>query len=225
MIKVWREEECGYKSCLLRGINGYVKQWKIVRHEIEKEHPNKMKSQWENLKVAETIVHLGNMKSLVWLKHSKVGWTGDTCYFCSVAKSFETSWSAAQHTSLSFTISQSLLKLMATESVILSNYFILCHPFLLLPSIFPSIRVFLSEWLLASSGQSIRASASASVLPMNIQGWFPSDWLVCSPCSPRDSQKSSPTPHFKSINSLAFSFLHSPTLTSIHDYWKNHSFD
>ena len=46
-----------------------------------------------------------------------------------------------------------------------------------------------------------------------------------SPCSSRDSQESSPTPQFKSINSLVFSFLHSPTLTSIHDYWKNHSFD
>ena len=51
------------------------------------------------------------------------------------------------------------------------------------------------------------------------------DWLVWSPCSPRDSQESSPKPQFKSINSLALSLLHSPTLTSIHDYWKNHSFD
>ena len=51
------------------------------------------------------------------------------------------------------------------------------------------------------------------------------DWLVGSTCSPRDSQESSPTPQFKSINSLAFSFLYSPTLTSIHDHWKNHSFD
>ena len=49
--------------------------------------------------------------------------------------------------------------------------------------------------------------------------------LVGSPCSPRDSQESSPTPQFKGINSLVFSFLYSPTLTSIHDYWKNHSFD
>ena len=49
--------------------------------------------------------------------------------------------------------------------------------------------------------------------------------LVGSPCSPRDSQESSPTPHFKSINSLALSLLHSPTLTSIYDYWKNHSLD
>ena len=51
------------------------------------------------------------------------------------------------------------------------------------------------------------------------------DGLVGSPCNPRDSQESSPTPQFKSINSLALSFLYSPTLTSIHDYWKNHSLD
>ena len=49
--------------------------------------------------------------------------------------------------------------------------------------------------------------------------------LLGSPCSPRDSQESSPTPQFKSINSLALSFLHSPTLTSVHDHWKNHSLD
>ena len=55
---------------------------------------------------------------------------------------------------------------------------------------------------------------------MNIQDWFPLDWLVESPYSPSDSQESSPTPQFKSINSLALSFLYSPTLTSIYDYWK-----
>ena len=60
---------------------------------------------------------------------------------------------------------------------------------------------------------------------MNIQDWFPLGLLVCSPCSPRDSQESSPTPQFKSINSLAFSLLYGPTLTSIHDYRKNYSFD
>ena len=54
---------------------------------------------------------------------------------------------------------------------------------------------------------------------------FLKDELVGSPCSPRDSQESSPTPQFKNINSLVLSFLYSPTLTSIHDYWKNHSFD
>ena len=54
---------------------------------------------------------------------------------------------------------------------------------------------------------------------------FLEDWLVGSPCSLRDSQESSPTPQFKSINSSVLSFLYSPTLTSIHEYWKNHSFD
>ena len=74
-----------------------------------------------------------------------------------------------------------------------------------------------------SGGQSIGASASASVLPMNIQDWFPLgyDGLVGSPCSPRDSQESSPTPQIKNINSSVLSFLYSPTLTSIHDSWKN----
>ena len=66
----------------------------------------------------------------------------------------------------------------------------------------------------ASGGQSIGVSASASVLPMNSQDWFPLE------LSPRDSQESSPTPQFKSINSLVLSFLYSPTLTFIHDYWK-----
>ena len=54
---------------------------------------------------------------------------------------------------------------------------------------------------------------------------FLEDGLVGSPCNPRDPQESSPTPQFKSINSLALSFLYSPTLTSTHDYWKNHNFD
>ena len=134
-------------------------------------------------------------------------------------------WAAALQASLSITNSQGLLKLMSIESVMPSNHLILCHPLLLLPSIFPSIRVFLMSWLLASGGQSIGASASASVLPVNIQGWFPLGLTGLIPCSPRDSQESSPTPQFKSINSSMLSFLYGPTLTSIHDYWKNHSFD
>ena len=82
---------------------------------------------------------------------------------------------------------------------------------------FPTLESFLMSQVFASGGQSIGGSALASVLPMNIQAW--------SPCCPRDSQQSSPTPQFKSINSLALSFLHSPTLTSIHDHRKNHSLD
>ena len=85
---------------------------------------------------------------------------------------FVTPWTAACQASLSFTISQNLLKLMSIELMMPSNYFILCHPLLLLPSIFPGIKVFSNELALASGGLSIGASASASVLPMNSQGWF-----------------------------------------------------
>ena len=137
---------------------------------------------------------------------------------------FATPWTAARQASLSITNSQSLLKLMSIESVMPSNHLILCRPFLLLPPIPPSIRVFSSQ-LFTWDGQSIGVSASASVLPMNTQDWSPLGGLVGSPCSPRDSQESSPTPRFKSINFLALSFLHSPTLTSIHDHWKNHSLE
>ena len=88
-----------------------------------------------------------------------------------------------------------------------SNHLILCHSLLLPPSIFPSITVFSSESLFTPGSQSIGVSASASVLPMNIQDWFPLYGLVGSPCSPRDSQEPSPTPQFKSINFSAHSFL------------------
>ena len=91
-----------------------------------------------------------------------------------------------------------------------SNRLILCHALLLLPSIFPSIRVFSNESVLH-----IRWSMywSFSISPsMNIQNWFPVS-LVWSPCSPRDSQESSSTPQFKSISSPKLSFLYSPTLT------------
>ena len=86
---------------------------------------------------------------------------------------------------------------------------------------FPMSQFF--EW----GGQSIGISASASVVPMNIQDWSPElkDWLVWWSCSPRGSQESSLRPQFKSINSSALSFLYSPTLISIHNYGKNYGFD
>ena len=85
---------------------------------------------------------------------------------------------------------------------------------------FPASEYFQMSQFFASGGHSIGASASASVLPMNIQDWFPLDRLVWSPCCPRDSQESSPAPQFESISSSALS-LYGPTLTSIHGYWKN----
>ena len=90
---------------------------------------------------------------------------------------------------------------------------------------FPASESFPMSQLFASDGQSIGVSAPASVLPMNIQDWFPLDGLVGSPCSPRDSQESYPPPEFKNINSLALSFLYNPNITSMHDYWKNHNFN
>ena len=87
-----------------------------------------------------------------------------------------TPWTAAGQASLSFTISWSLPNLTSIESMIPFNHLILCRPLLLLPSIFPSIRVFSSD--LALYSQSIAASALASVFPMNIQGWFPLGLIV-----------------------------------------------
>ena len=78
--------------------------------------------------------------------------------------------------------------------------------------------------LSSSSSQSIVTSASALVLPMNIQSWFPLGLTGWSPCCPRDSQESSPVPQFEGIDSLMLSLLYGSAHTLVHDYWKNHSF-
>ena len=89
---------------------------------------------------------------------------------------FATPWTAACQAPLSITNSWSLLKLTSMESVMPSNHLILCRPLLLPPSIFPSIRVFPMSQFFTSGGQSIRVSASTSVLPMNIQDLSPLGW-------------------------------------------------
>ena len=115
-------------------------------------------------------------------------------------------WIIACQASLSFTISQSLLKFVSTESVMLSNFLILCHSLLLLPSIFSSIKFlwFLAfvcllpvSWLFTSGGQSFETSASTAVFVMDIWCWIFWNWLVWYPCCLRDSQESSPAPRFK----------------------------
>ena len=123
-----------------------------------------------------------------------------------------------------FTISQSLLKLMYIESVMPTNHLVLCHPLLLLPSIFPSIRVLSNE-----SACPIRWpkywSFSFTISPFNEYSGLISfriygfDLLQ----SKGLYKESSPTSQFKSINSLELSLFYGPTLTSIHDCWKNHS--
>ena len=135
-------------------------------------------------------------------------------------QSFVTPWTIARQAFLSITNSQSLLKLMSIESVMPSNHLILCHPLLLLPSIFPSIRVFSKQSALCIRWRKYW-SFSFTISPTNEYSRLISlrmDWLDL-------LVESSPTPQFKSINSLALSFLYSSTLTSIHEYWKKHSFD
>ena len=90
---------------------------------------------------------------------------------------------------------------------------------------FPASGSFQMSQLLTSGDQSFGVSASTSVLPMNTQDWFPLGLTGWISLQSKDSQESSPTPQLKSINSSTPSFLCSPTLTSKHDYWKNHSFD
>ena len=106
-----------------------------------------------------------------------------------------------------------------------SNHLILCHPLFLPPSIFRSIGVFSNESVICISWPKYW-SCSFSISSSNEYSGLISFRMEAGfPCSSRDSQESTPTPQFKSINSLAHSFLYTPTLTSIHDYWKNHSFD
>ena len=137
---------------------------------------------------------------------------------------FETPWTPARQASLSITNTWSLLKLMSVESVMRSNGLILCCPLLLLPSIFLSISIYSNESIICIRWPKC-SNFSFSISPSNEYSaliFFRIE-MAGSPCSPRNSQESSPTPQLKSINSSVLSFLYSPTLTSIHDYWKHHS--
>ena len=128
--------------------------------------------------------------------------------------------------SLSVTNSKSLLKLMSIKLVMPSNSLIVWWPLLLLPSVFPSIRVFSSKSVLCIRWPKYW-SFSFSIGPSNKYSGLISlriD-LIGSPHSPRDSQESSLTAQFKTTNSSALSLLYGPTLTSVCNYWKNHSFD
>ena len=133
-------------------------------------------------------------------------------------------WTAACQAFLSISNSRSLLRFMSVESVMPSNHLILSSPSP--PAFNPSQHQGLFQ-LVNSSHQVAKVLEfhSTSVLPVNIQDWFPLGWTGWISFSPRDSQESSPAPQLKSVNSSALSFLYSPTFTSIHDYWKNHSLD
>ena len=109
-------------------------------------------------------------------RHSSVEDTFSSVQSLSLVWLFATPWIAARQASLSITNSQSPPKTKSTGSMMPSNHLILCRPLLLLPTIFPSIRVFKVSQLFTSGGQSTRVSASASVLPMSIHDWFPLGW-------------------------------------------------
>ena len=143
----------------------------------------------------------------------------------SCARLFVTTWTAACRVSLSITSSWSLLKLKSFESAMPTNPLILWHPLLLLPLIFPSNRVFSNESVLhirwsknCNFSFSINTSKEKSgIISFRIH-WF--NLFVV-----QGTLESLPTTQIKNFNSLVLSFLYHPTLTSIHDYWKNHSFD
>ena len=137
---------------------------------------------------------------------------------------FATPWAAAYQALLSFTISRSLFKLMSIESVMSSNHLFLCHPPFLLPSIFPSIRVFSYESVFCIRWPkywSFSISPSNEYLGLIS---FRIDWFDLFPVQ-GTPKESSPTPHFKGSNSSALSLLYDLTLTSAHDYWESYSFD
>ena len=138
-------------------------------------------------------------------------------HLLSCARLFVNPWTATHQVPLYSTTSWNFLKYMSIESVMVSNYLILCCPHLFLIPVLPRIPVF-------SNGFS---NQMAKILEYQHQSFqwifwvtFLSVWMIGSPCSPSDSQESSPAPQFKSISSLALSFLYSAILTSVYDYWK-----
>ena len=138
---------------------------------------------------------------------------------------FATPWTTAHSASLSFTISQSLLKLMFIALVMPPNHLILCCPCLLLPLIFPSIRVFSNKSVLRIRWPKYW-SFSFSISPSNEYSGLFSFRIDSFDLAVQGTlQESSPAPQFKSINFSMLSFPYGPTRTSVHDYWENCSFD
>ena len=141
--------------------------------------------------------------------------------------SFKITWTEVYQATLSSTVSQSLLKFISIELVMLSNHLTLCHPLLFLPAIFPSIEVFSNE-----SALPIRCpkywSFNLSISPSNEHSgliFFRMDWFNLLAVQGLSGVFSKTLPQFESISSSALSLLCDPVLTSVHDYWKNHSFD
>jgi len=138
---------------------------------------------------------------------------------------FATPWTTAHQASLFITNSWSLLRLMSIKSVMPSSHLILCRPLLLPPSIFPALASFLMSQFYSSGGQSIGVSASASVLPMSIQDLFPLGWTGWISLQSKWLSRIFSNTTVQKHQFFGACFHYSPALTSIHDYWKNHSLD
>ena len=134
---------------------------------------------------------------------------------------FPTPWNTAHQASLSIINSWSLLRLLPIEMVTISSSIV---PFLCLQC-FPASGSFPVSQFFASGDQVLKFQLQHQSCQWIFRTDLLYNWLVWLPCSPRDYQESSSAPQFKSINSWVLSFLYGPTLTSILDYWKNHSFD
>jgi len=138
---------------------------------------------------------------------------------------FAIPWTAAYQASLSITKFRSPPKPMSIEAMMSSNHLTLCWPLLLLHSIFPSIRVFSNEWALHIRWPKYW-SFSLRISPSNEHPeWSPLGWTGWISLQSKGLSRVFSNTTVKSINSLALSFLYSPTLTSTHDHWKNHSLD
>ena len=138
---------------------------------------------------------------------------------------FATPWTTAHQASLFITNSRSLPKLMSIELVMPSNHLILCLPVTSFPQSFPASGSFPMSQFFELGGQSIGVSALASVLPMNIQNWSPLGWTGWMSLQSKGLSRVFSNTTVQKHQSLVVSFLYSPTLTSIHDNWKNHDLD
>ena len=170
------------------------------------------------LTLGPSILYLNGKRGKIWVHFLLL-------ITCSViVQLFVTPWTEAQPVFLSFTISWGLLKLMSIESMMpsISSSVISFSSSL---KTFPASGSFLMSRLFVSGGQILELQLQHQSFQWIFRTYFVENWLAWSLCWSRDSQESSPTPQFKSINSSVLSFLYGPMLTSIHDYWKNHSFD
>jgi len=168
---------------------------------------------WATWELEFTFQHRRHKFSSVQFSHSVV---------------FDSLWPhESQHSqaSLSITNSQSSPKLMCIELVMPSSHLILCRPLLLLPPIPSASESFPMSQLFTSGGQSIGASASASILPKNTQDWSPLERTGWISLQSKGLRRVFSNTTVQKHQLFALSFLHSPTLTSIHDNWKNHSLD